>query len=165
VCIVQLQLGEMYFSQVLSVITDSKIAPLHYTTPVVALFMFFTTLIGGNIPIFVPFVAQYCGFSSQVNIHFDASSVFTSNSIGKYSLHLVVGVSAHPYLTPILPYLTTNPIVDVAPITEQFTVEHKDARQLQYSLMYVLGSCYLLSGLLYLLSYWQMETHRNKNYI
>ena len=45
----------------------------------------------------------------------------------------------------------------VDPVDEGFTVRHQDARQLQYSMIYVLAGCYTLSGLLYLISYWQIK--------
>lgn len=48
----------------------------------------------------------------------------------------------------------------IVPVSEQFSIQHRDARQLQYALIYVLGACYLLSGLLYLVSYYQMRNGR-----
>jgi hypothetical protein len=42
-------------------------------------------------------------------------------------------------------------------VTADFVVRHKDARQLQFALIYVLAFCYALSGVLFLMSYLQMR--------
>lgn len=44
-------------------------------------------------------------------------------------------------------------------MTVDFVVRHRDARQLQLSLIYVLAFCYGLAGVLYLISYYQMRRH------
>ena len=67
----------MYFGQVLAVLTDHRVTPAHYITQSVALFMFIVTLIGGNMPIFIPFTAGLVGFKAQVDISFNAAVEYT----------------------------------------------------------------------------------------
>ena len=62
--------------QALAAITDGRVTPAHYVTPSVALFMFVITIIGGNMPLVVPFVASLVGYSADVDIHFDAAATY-----------------------------------------------------------------------------------------
>eukprot|EP00600_Ochromonadales_sp_CCMP1393_P015091 CAMPEP_0174998818 /NCGR_PEP_ID=MMETSP0005-20121125/1711_1 /TAXON_ID=420556 /ORGANISM="Ochromonas sp., Strain CCMP1393" /LENGTH=750 /DNA_ID=CAMNT_0016253479 /DNA_START=331 /DNA_END=2583 /DNA_ORIENTATION=+ len=118
-------IGELYLSQMLAVISDHNITEQFLVTQTVALFMFIITIIGGNIPVLIPFVASLVGYGASVDISFEAAALYTPDQDGS--------------------------------VYETFTVEHRDPRQLQYSLLWVLCVCYGLSGVLYLVAYLQMK--------
>lgn len=75
-------MGEMYMGQSLAAITDLSVTPLAYITPSVALFMFVTTLIGGNTPLLIPLVASWTPYGVDVNIDFQAASVYAGSETG-----------------------------------------------------------------------------------
>lgn len=69
--------------QSLATITDASVTPLHNITPSVALFMFVTTIIGGNVPLVVPLLSNLVvGYQGQVNIDFSAASVYAGIDSG-----------------------------------------------------------------------------------
>jgi hypothetical protein len=73
----------MYMGQALAAITDLSVTPLAYITPSVALFMFVTTLIGGNTPLLIPLVASWTPYGTDVNIDFQAASVYAGSDTGR----------------------------------------------------------------------------------
>jgi hypothetical protein len=75
-------MGEMYMGQSLAAITDASVTPAHYIAPSVALFMFVTTMIGGNTPLLIPLVSQVVGYNGDVDIDFQAASVYAGVDTG-----------------------------------------------------------------------------------
>lgn len=71
-------------SQALAAITDISVTPISYITPSVALFMFVTTLIGGNTPLLIPLVSSMVGFSDDINIDFNAASEYNGDGSGNH---------------------------------------------------------------------------------
>lgn len=119
-------MAEVYLSQTLAIITDVSIAPVQLVTQCVALFMLIITIIGGNVPLFVPWLISVVGYKQDVTISFDAAPTFPSDS--------------------------------TADVT--YNVLNTDAKQLQYTIMYLIGFTYGLSGILYLVTFVMM----NKRY-
>eukprot|EP00981_Chlorochromonas_danica_P013814 scaffold6861_cov248-Ochromonas_danica.AAC.17 len=117
------QVGEIYFSQALAMVSDHRIVARDLVTSSVALFMLIVTIMGGNAPLLIPCLMPLVGYDEQVTLHFTASSSDPSSP----------------------------------PVDEQFSVSNDDAQKLQRVLLYGLGGCYLLSGVLYLLAYFIMR--------
>lgn len=124
-------MAEVYLSQTLAIITDSCIAPVRLVTQSVALFMLIITIIGGNVPLFVPYLLTVVGYKKDVLITFDA---------------------APTYVPPTDNSLTLGDV--------SITVENSDAKQMQVTIIYLIGFTYGLSGLLYIVTFWLM----NKRY-
>lgn len=114
--------GEVYFSQALALISDSRVVPRDLVTPSVALFMLIITIIGGNSPLLIPSLMPVVGFDRDVVIDFTAAS-------------------SDP----------TNAATDIS-----YAVANSDAKKLQYTLVYALGGCYAISGILYLVAFYLM---------
>ncbi|KAJ1437759.1 major facilitator superfamily domain-containing protein [Ochromonadaceae sp. CCMP2298] len=123
ILVVSGMVGELYLGQTLALISDRSNTRPVQLTQAVALFMFIITIIGGNVPVLIPFVAGVVG-GREVQVDFEASSQYA-------------------------------PQQEPSPAT--YSVSHRDPKELQVSLMVVLGACYGLSGLLYLLSYSQLK--------
>lgn len=68
--------------QALATITDATVTPPECLTPAVAIFMFVITIIGGNMPLLIPLVSGIVGFNGQVDICFQAASVYTTQTEG-----------------------------------------------------------------------------------
>lgn len=117
------QVGEIYFSQALAMVSDHRIVARDLVTSSVALFMLIVTIMGGNAPLLIPCLMPLVGYDEQVNLHFTASSSDPSSP----------------------------------PVDEHYSVSNDDAQKLQRVLLYSLGGCYLLSGMLYLLAYFIMR--------
>ena len=68
-------LAEMYLGQTLVVVSDSMLSgvPKSPCIPSVALFMLLVTLIGGNIPLFIPLLENVWGYT-ETTIHFSAAA-------------------------------------------------------------------------------------------
>jgi hypothetical protein len=120
--------GEAYLSQALAVVTSERSVPARLVTQSVAVFMLVITLIGGNLPLLVPVLLSRVGFDAPATVHFQAAPMYSS----------AAGV-----------VLSAD--------TVAFSVENSDARQLQFSMMYLLGITYGLSGLLYIACYFMMK--------
>lgn len=51
--------------------------------------MFIITLIGGNIPILVPFLISIVGYKHDANISFQAESIYTSDNSGYHIIYII----------------------------------------------------------------------------
>eukprot|EP01038_Epipyxis_sp_PR26KG_P005298 gene5298-7361_t len=120
--------GEVYLVQSIAVITHKEIVPSRYITVSVALFMLIVTIIGGNFPLLIPlFESNLVGYNNPINITFTAAKPFLS------STNAIYNSSSYGDDDNLL-----------------YHVPNKDARQLQYSLLYLLIISYGLSGTLFL---------------
>lgn len=81
-----MQVGELYLGQALALLTDEHIIPEHLLTPSIAFFMFLITIIGGNVPLLVPFALSIVGFSSDVDITFRAAEAYSDGAFPCYAL-------------------------------------------------------------------------------
>ena len=80
-------LAEMYLGQTLVVVSGITLTgvPKSLCTPSVALFMLVVTLIGGNIPLFIPLFENVWGYT-ETTIHFSAAaSASTADDINAIS--------------------------------------------------------------------------------
>lgn len=89
------QMGEMYMGQALATITDSTVTPTECLTPAVALFMFVITIIGGNVPLLIPLVSSAVGYQGDVDISFQAASVYNATITGQFCHHNMPVHSIH----------------------------------------------------------------------
>lgn len=93
------QVGEMYLSQTLALITEKVFISSDLITSAVALFVLVTTAIAGNATLLVPFLQQYTS-KEQVTISFQAAS--SDPAIGKILLEV--------FSTLIMPFITLLPL-------------------------------------------------------
>ncbi len=122
------QVGEVYLSQALAVVTDASTVPARLVTQSVAVFMLVVTLIGGNVPLLMPYLLTVVGYNQDVTLSFQAAPMYSAAD----SLSSIVSAS-----------------LDATAMTD-FSVLHTDAKQLQFSMMYLLGATYGLSAVLYI---------------
>jgi len=79
-----LQVGELYLSQCLALLTHREVIPEALITPSIALFMFVITIIGGNVPLLVTFFTSIVGYYSPAQLSFDAQSEYSGDpTVGK----------------------------------------------------------------------------------
>jgi hypothetical protein len=124
------QVGEVYLSQALAVVTDGSTVPARLVTQSVAVFMLVVTLIGGNVPLLMPYLLTAVGYSEEVTLEFQAAPMYTTTSALSGS--------------------SSSGALDATALAD-FSVLHTDARQLQFSMMYLLGATYGLSAILYII--------------
>lgn len=117
--------GEVYLSQALAIVTESRTVPAALVTQSVAVFMLVVTVVGGNAPLLVPWLVTAVGYRSDVTVEFQAAP--EPAALGG---------------------------------TVQYSVLNTDVRQLQCSMMWILGGSYGLSGLLYLVCYYLMSRRK-----
>lgn len=103
----------MYLSQSLAVLTDDYIIPQRLVTQSVALFMFIITIIGGNVPLLIPYLcSNVVGYTAKVNIHFTAASVYTeADATGRLLRTPCVGFLCWRQNTQLLLYFFYNCLV------------------------------------------------------
>lgn len=86
---VSLQLGEVYLSQTLALITEKSFIPPHLITPSVALFVLITTAIGGNATLLVPLLQSMTSITSQSIVTLTFAAATTDTSAPGASPHII----------------------------------------------------------------------------
>ena len=86
-----LQVGELYLTQCLALLTHREVITEALITPSIALFMFIITIIGGNVPLLVTLFISIVGYDSPVQLSFEAQSQYTGDpSVGKSLINRMI---------------------------------------------------------------------------
>lgn len=144
-----MQFGELYIGATFALLTD--ISPRHLTVVFIACFTLFTTIIATIVQLSIPLLKAF----------FD----------GLYEPHLFL-FSAAPYAPPGFINIESGSFQEFSSVPDTivhdqilFRINRTGADGLQSAMLFSLGSIYILSGVLYICSYFWLRADLLKYYV